>query len=86
MKKAGNLNLNFEILTSTLRQMTKIWYHMMRLYEMITRSVCEIMTKKYKSWHFSMPPISQEKSHMAPIFGSVGSLDQGLLLHKATGR
>jgi hypothetical protein len=32
------------------------------------------MAKTYKLGHFSMPPISQEKSHMVPIFGSVQSL------------
>jgi hypothetical protein len=40
------------------------------------------MAKKYKLGHFSTPPISQEKSHMVPIFGSVGSLDQGVVPHK----
>jgi hypothetical protein len=38
------------------------------------------MAKKSKLGYFSMPPISQEKSHMAPIFGSVRSLDQGVLI------
>jgi hypothetical protein len=43
------------------------------------------MAKKSKLRHLSTPPISQEKSHTAPIFGFVRSLDQGVLLHKATG-
>jgi hypothetical protein len=43
------------------------------------------MEKKYKLGHFSTPPINQGKSHMALILGSVRSLDQGVLLHKATG-
>jgi hypothetical protein len=43
------------------------------------------MAKKLKLGHFSTPPISQGKSHMAPIFVSVWSLDQGVLPHKATG-
>jgi hypothetical protein len=52
----------------------------------LARSVCEIMAKKAKLGNFSTPPISQEKCHMVPIFGSARSLDQGVLLHKATGR
>jgi hypothetical protein len=50
-----------------LRQMTKIGYHIMRLHE-------EIMAKKPKLWHFSTPlviGVSQGKSHMVSIFGSV---------------
>jgi hypothetical protein len=44
------------------------------------------MAKKSKSGHISTPPNKPGKSHMVPIFGSVRSLDQGVFLHKATGR
>jgi hypothetical protein len=56
-----------------------------RGFMILARSVCEIMAKKSKLGHFSTPEKSQRKSHMAPIFGPVRSLDQGVLPHKATG-
>jgi hypothetical protein len=34
----------------------------------LARSICEIMAKKSKLWHFSTPPISQEKSHMESAY------------------
>jgi hypothetical protein len=49
----------------------------------LARSVCEIMAKKYKLGHFSTSPISQGKSQMVPIFGSVRSLGQGVLPQRA---
>jgi hypothetical protein len=57
--------------------------HNAKGFMILARSVCEIMAKKYKLGHLSTAPISQEKSHMAPIFGSVGLLDQEVLPHKA---
>jgi hypothetical protein len=36
------------------------------------------MAKKSKLGYFSTPSIGHGKSHMAPMFGSVRSLDQGV--------
>jgi hypothetical protein len=84
----GNLNLNCEWSCVKWQKLRIIWCGYMR------RSQCKRFhdsslwdnSKKSKLGHFSTTPINQEKSHMAPIFGSVSSLDQGVLLHKATGR